>query len=100
VTSLNVVHKFAIQGTQRFIAVVTSTRYWTYFVPLVSGGTVTSYLGFLIQSTHVWLGLSIFLPKMLHEFFTSTQPTCNVARPYRPPWFQHLLLDLSQARNS
>jgi hypothetical protein len=46
VTSLIVVHKFAIQGTQSFIAVITSTRYWTFSVSHDSGGTLTSYLGF------------------------------------------------------
>jgi hypothetical protein len=45
VTSLIRVHKFAIQGTERFSAVITSTRYWSYSVALDSGGTLTSYLG-------------------------------------------------------
>jgi len=43
----------------------------------------------LILSSPLCLGHSVFLSKMLHEFFTSTQSTCNVARPYRPPWFQY-----------
>jgi len=67
VTSLIVVHTFAIQGNQSFTAVITSSRYWTFSVSLDSGDTLTSYLGFF----------NIIFPCLA---WSLNFPTKNVAR--------------------